>query len=118
MFRSLAIVLALVVGGQAAVAWLDLPVPGPALGLLLLTVWFGVCGGPDAGTGKLFDTLMPHVPALFVPAAVGVVGLSGQLAQGWVAVAAAIVGGTALTLVATGQAVQRLLAPLGARGER
>jgi putative effector of murein hydrolase LrgA (UPF0299 family) len=44
-------------------------VPGPAIGLLLLTLIFAARKAPDQGSAALFEAISPYFPLFFVPAA-------------------------------------------------
>lgn len=109
MIQAIALILGLVVAGEAAVQTFALPLPGPALGLLALTALFACRGGPDETMGRLFDATCPHFPVLFVPAAVGVVGKLETIAQLWPLLVAAVVLGTLATVLATALMAQLLL---------
>ena len=109
MIQAIALILGLVVAGEATVQTLMLPLPGPALGLLALTALFFCRGGPDEATGRLFDAACPHFPVLFVPAAVGVVAALDTLALLWPMLVAAVLLGTLVTVLVTALIAQALL---------
>jgi holin-like protein len=109
MIRSAAIVICLMVAGDVIAEQYALPFPGAALGLALLTAVFALRGGPDAGSEELFDIAAPYFPLFFVPAAVGVVASVEMLVSSWAYLSLAIIGGTAVTLLATGLICQWLL---------
>ncbi len=109
MIRSAAIVLLLLLAGDAIAEGYDLPVPGAALGLAALTAAFAIRGGPDRGSGELFDFAAPYFPLFFVPAAVGVMANSGMLASAWTYILVAVVAGTSATLLITGIVFQFLM---------
>jgi holin-like protein len=111
MVRSAAIVLLLLIVGDAMAEVFALPVPGAALGLATLTAAFAICGGPDPGSEELFDFAAPYFPLFFVPAAVGVVASLDVLSAAWVHLIAAIVFGTGVTLLVTGFVFQWLTRP-------
>ena len=113
MVRSAAIVLILLICGDAIVERFELPVPGAAIGLVALATAFWAIGGPDKGSEELFDFAAPYFPLFFVPAAVGVVANLEVLAIAWVHVATAIIAGTAATLLVTGWIVQAFLRWIG-----
>lgn len=110
MLPSFAILVALVIFGDAFASAIGWPVPGPALGLAVLTAAFAWEGRPHADFERLFDLAAPWFPLFFVPAAVGVVAHLALLSAAWLHVAVAIFLGTALVLVITGQLAQVLLA--------
>ena len=109
MLPSFAFVVALVILGDALTAAIGWPVPGPAVGLAILTAAFACEGKPRPGFERLFDLAAPWFPLFFVPAAVGVLAHLALLSAAWMHVAVAIVFGTALVLIVTGQLAQTLL---------
>lgn len=110
MLPSFAFLVALVILGDSLAAVIGWPVPGPAVGLAVLTAAFAWEGRPHPGFEQLFDLAAPWFPLFFVPAAVGVLAHLALLSAAWLHVAVAIVLGTALVLVVTGQIAQILLA--------
>ncbi len=109
MLSSFAFLVALVILGDALAAIVGWPVPGPAVGLAVLTAAFAWKGSPHPGFERLFHLAAPWFPLFFVPAAAGVLAHLALLSAAWLHVAVAIVLGTALVLVITGQLAQALL---------
>lgn len=109
MIRSAAILILLLVLSDMIAEALRLPIPGAGLGLILLCMCFAVRGGPSDGFEALFDFAVPYFPLFFVPAAVGVIASLDELSRAWLEISVAIVGGTAVTLVATGRIAQSLM---------
>lgn len=109
MIRSAAIVLLLLIFGDAVAEAFSLPIPGAALGLVLLAIAFAVRGGPDHGSAELFDFAAPYFPLFFVPAAVGVVASIEIISVAWVYILTAIFLGTTVTLLITGLIFQMLV---------
>ncbi len=116
MLHSFAVLLAIVILGDALAVAAGWPVPGPAIGLAVLTAAFARAGRPHPGFAQLFDLAAPWFPLFFVPAAVGVLAHLALLSAAWLHVTVAIVLGTALVLVITGQLAQALLS-LAEKGE-
>lgn len=117
MLKAIALVFGLLIAGDAVAAATALPVPGPALGLAALALVFAALRAPDPDLAALFDAVAPHAPLLFIPAAAGIVAHLDLLAAQAVAIAAAVLMGTAAALVAAGLAAQALLAPEAERRE-
>lgn len=92
---------------------LDLPVPGPIIGMLLLFVVLRRRGtGDDAPVVRAGTAVLRHLQLLFVPAGVGVVAYLGVLGEHALAIVVALLGSWLLGLVAVGwttQALERLL---------
>lgn len=109
MPSAFAILVALVILGDVVTDATGWAVPGPAVGLAILTAAFAWEGRPHRGFEEFFDLAAPWFPLFFVPAAVGVLAHLALLSAAWLHVAVAIVMGTTLALVVTGQLVQALL---------
>ncbi|GLK69847.1 CidA/LrgA family protein [Hansschlegelia plantiphila] len=110
MLQGLFVLLLFQLLGETVARGLGLPVPGPVIGVVLLVAALAIRArwrrGEAAKGGPLpvetaADGLLRHLGLLFVPAGVGVAqsyhALGGQL----LAVGAALVGSTAITLVVT-----------------
>jgi holin-like protein len=110
MLPAFAYLIALVILGDALAAATGLPIPGPAVGLAVLAAAFAWEGRATPGFERLFKLSAPWFPLFFVPAAVGVVANLAMLSAAWLHVAVAIIVGTALALLVTGQIAQALLA--------
>jgi len=103
--------------GEMLRSSLDLPVPGPVLGMFLLTGILAVRKDtpnaqaiPDA-LGRTADALISHMGLLFVPAGVGIVAEAGLLRQEWLPIAAGLVGSTVLSLAVTGLVMHWIARP-------
>ncbi len=71
---GLLVLLGCQLAGEFVVRLLDLPVPGPVAGMVLLLVILQVREpGRDSGVVKVAEGLLKHLQLLFVPAGVGVV---------------------------------------------
>ena len=110
MLRAFAILLVCQLAGEGITRALVLPFPGPVLGLVILVVLlFAVerrhlvdsATVDETSLGKLANGLLAVLGILFVPAGVGVVQDLGLLREYGVALAAALVVSTFLTLTVT-----------------
>jgi putative effector of murein hydrolase LrgA (UPF0299 family) len=106
MIRGMALLLVCQLAGEIVSRVLGLPVPGPVLGLVLLFAGLCIAGrrGSEATEGdaaRVADGLLQNLALLFVPAGVGVVNHLDLLATRGIALAVALIGSTALTLIAT-----------------
>jgi holin-like protein len=109
MARALTVLLLFQLVGEVIARLLDLPVPGPVIGMLLL---LGALLLRGAAPDTLRDTaqgLLSHLSLLFVPAGVGVIVHIGRLQDEWLAILATLVLSTMLTLVLTAWAMCLLL---------
>lgn len=96
--------------GEIIAQLAGLPVPGPVIGMLLLLAFLLGYGGPPAALRRVSETLLNYLALLFVPAGVGVMVHFRLIAGDWVAIGAALVVSTAVTLVATMLALRGMLA--------
>jgi holin-like protein len=115
VLTQIVLILSLLVAGDVVLDALQLPVPGPAAGLIFMTLYFVARGGPTPSAAHLFDTIIPVAPLFFVPAAVGVVANLELIASAWLSIICAITLGTAATLIITGFAAQFALRWVGRR---
>ncbi len=94
--------------GEVIARFLDLPLPGPVIGLVLLLgllIWRGGATPAQEATG---NWLLRHFGLLFVPAGVGVITQLDVLGRNWLVLLVAIPVSTALGLAVTGLVMQRL----------
>jgi holin-like protein len=110
MIASLSLILLCQLIGEVIVRGLNLPMPGPVLGLLFLLLLllardrFVVLGrGPLRGDGVEGASrgLLAHLSLLFIPAGVGVVQNLDLLAEHGVAVLAILAASVVITLLVT-----------------
>lgn len=108
MLRALAILLVCQLAGEIVTRGLELPLPGPVLGLAILVVLLFAVGRrlgvkpegvDDTALGLVSNRLLAIMGVLFVPAGVGVIQQPGPLGHYGLALAAAILTSTVLTLV-------------------
>jgi holin-like protein len=84
-------------------------IPGPVIGLLMLLGWLAFKRGVPDDLAVVAGSLVQHLGLLFVPAAVGVVMFLPHLQSHALAVVAALVASSILTIAVTA-IVLRLLA--------
>lgn len=122
MLQGLSILLVAQLAGEAVARGLDLPVPGPVIGLVLLAGGLLVMAarpGIDIekfGVVRASGHLIAMLGLLFVPAGVGVVQQMHLVGQyGWAIIATLVLTTlvTMLTTVATFLGVKRLLGASG-----
>src|SRR6476620_5649446 len=97
----------LCVGEIAAKSGL-LPLPAPVTGLILLYADLAVGGKLPDDLGVLADRLLQFLGMLFVPAGVGVIAYLDVLKAEALPMSAAVIGGTAITLLVTMVVANRL----------
>jgi len=109
ILRYIAVLLLCQLTGEVFVVWTKMPVPGPVLGMLLLSVGLVIRGGIPAGLGRVVDGLLSHLSLLFVPAGVGVMLHIAMLREQWFAISVALVLSTVLTVAITGLLMTALI---------
>ena len=126
MIRGFFLLLMFQLIGEVAAHGLGLPAPGPVVGLALLVgalalarAWrsFDDEALGESELGRAATGLLSALSLMFVPAGVGVVQYLGLLKEQGVAIAAALVVSTAVTLLATVGAFLLVKRVIGLRGE-
>ncbi|WP_051345982.1 CidA/LrgA family protein [Bradyrhizobium sp. th.b2] len=103
------ILLACQLAGNLLRQALALPVPGPVIGMSILTVVLVFRAGKTTSKSPTVDglehtaeTLVRNMGLLFVPAGVGIITEIGALRLQWLPIAAGLIGSTLLSLAVTG----------------
>lgn len=100
MIHALALLLCCQLAGEVAASASGLPVPGPVLGMILLTVLMLTLPAVGEIVRSAAETLLAHLSLLFVPAGVGVVAHLDRLGPDGPALLAALVISTVAGLTA------------------
>jgi putative effector of murein hydrolase LrgA (UPF0299 family) len=87
--------------GESIVLLLELPVPGPVVGMLLLFLTLLARGRVGAQLESTATGLLSHLSLLFVPAGVGVLVHIDMIANEWLPIMTALILSTLLTLAVT-----------------
>jgi putative effector of murein hydrolase LrgA (UPF0299 family) len=109
MLKGFFILLACQLLGESVSRALHVPIPGPVLGIMLLLLLLAVRGWQtgedparqDRALGFVADGLLRNLGLLFVPAGVGIVQSFHLVLANGVAVLAALIGSTLITLTVT-----------------
>lgn len=109
MIPAIALLLICQLAGEAVVRLLEIPLPGPVVGLVLLALgllaWRKMAGATSSTVSKpIHDAahgILRNLSLLFVPAAVGIVQQADVLATHGVALIAALVVSTVAAMVVT-----------------
>lgn len=110
MLGALTLLLIYQLIGEVAVQLLQLPLPGPVLGMLLLLVTLILRGEVSPSLRDTANRLLAHLSLLFVPAGVGVMVHATLITAEWLPIVAALVGSTALTIVVTALVLRAMIA--------
>jgi len=100
MIEALVVLLVYQLIGETLTFTFGLPIPGPVIGMALLLATLALRPTLLAKVKSTGTTLLSHLSLLFVPAGVGVMVHFARLSEEGVAIVAAVVGSTLLTIVA------------------
>lgn len=98
MIQALALLLLFQLGGEATSRALTLPIPGPVLGMVALTIALALSPKLLALMRPLAEGILSHLSLLFVPAGVGVIGHLTELGTMGPGLAVAIIVSTAAAI--------------------
>lgn len=101
--------------GEVFARWLNLPVPGPVIGMLLLFAALVLRGGADQELQTTSQNLLQHLSLLFVPA--GTVLHLHRVADEWLPLLASLLISTLATLVVTALVMKLCLGNKAKSGE-
>jgi len=87
--------------GEVISKSMDLPLPGPVVGMALLFAALLIRGELADGLRDTADGLLKHLSVLFVPAGVGVILHLHLIKSEWQAISAALVASTVATIAVT-----------------
>lgn len=99
MLESLTLLLLCQLTGEVIVRFLDIPLPGPVLGMVLLFAGLLIRRGVPKPLQDTAGGLLSHLSLLFVPAGVGVMLHVTRIQDAWLAIGASLV---LSTLIAVG----------------
>lgn len=88
--------------GEVIALALQLPVPGPVLGMVILFCGLLIYGRVPQPLSAVAGELLQNLSLLFVPAGVGVMLHAQLLADNWLALSLGLVLSTLVALVVTG----------------
>jgi holin-like protein len=84
--------------GESLVRAVDLPMPGPVLGAVLMLGFLSLRRSVPDNLGRTSHDLLANFSLLFVPAGAGIILHATRLEAEAVALIAALIGSTALTI--------------------
>jgi len=123
MPAAFAILVGLQLVGEVLRQTLHLPLPGPLIGMFLLTVVLVARGSAGAAAERAVppplltaaNGLIANMGLLFVPAGVGIIAEFGVLRREWLAILAGLLVSTVLGLAVTGLVMHHVTRLTGAR---
>jgi holin-like protein len=101
MIFYLTLIFACQLAGELLKAALDLPVPGPVIGMVILFVGLVIKGGIPEELAKVGDAFLGNLSLLFVPAGVGVMLHIALIGEQALPITLALVGSTLATIAVT-----------------
>ncbi len=113
MLACIAVLLLLQILGEAISLLLNLPIPGPVIGMVLLLILLIVKNDVINKIRPTASVLLAHLALLFVPAGVGILRQSERLSSEWFAITVVIVIGTAITMLVTALTIQWVAKRMG-----
>ena len=101
MIFYLTLILSCQLAGELVTVALDLPVPGPVMGMVILFVGLLMNGGIPKPLALVGDTFLSNLSLLFVPAGVGVMLHVALIGEQVLAITLALVVSTLVTIAVT-----------------
>jgi len=101
MVAALTQLLLFQLAGEVIARGLDLPVPGPVLGMVFLFLTLVLRGEAGANLEGTSQGLLQHLSLLFVPAGTGIIVHIHRVADEWLPVIFSLFISTAATLIVT-----------------
>lgn len=117
MLQALAVLLVFQLIGEVIGQALGLAIPGPVVGMALLFAALALHAPFVERLRSTANNLLQHLSLLFVPAGVGVMLHARRVADEWLAIVAALVVSTVLTVAVTALTVRLVSRLIGAAGE-
>ncbi len=108
MLEALAVLLLCQLIGELIVLFLNVPIPGPVVGMALLFTGLIIRGDMPEQLAETANGLLGQLSLLFVPAGVGVMTHLTLLGNQWLPLSASLIASTLLTIAVTGLLMQRL----------
>ena len=104
--------------GEVVVRLLNLPVPGPVLGMVMLFLTLMIRGRTPRSVETASSALLGHLSLLFVPAGVGIMVHFGRIADEWLPIAVVLLVSTVITMAATAGIMQMSARVLARKGSQ
>ena len=117
MLAALSQLLLFQLAGEVIARGLDLPVPGPVLGMLFLFLALAWRGGASAELQNTSQGLLQHLSLLFVPAGTGIIVHLNRVADEWLPLLLSLLISTAATLAVTALVMRLALGRGAGKGE-
>ena len=109
MLEALTLLLACQLAGEVLVRLIELPVPGPVLGMGLLFAGLAWRGDVPEPLERTCQGLLEHLSLLFVPAGVGIMVHFARISGEWLPILAAVLVSTALAIAVSALVMRALM---------
>lgn len=109
MLFALTQLLLFQLAGEVLAQALDLPVPGPVIGMLFLFVFFQLRDAPGKELKAVSQTLLQNLSLLFIPAGTGIMVHLYRVADEWLALLLSLLISTVAALTVTALAMRLCL---------
>ena len=106
MLACIAVFLLLQIIGESISLLLNLPIPGPVLGMVMMLICLILKYGLIEEVRPTANILLAHLALLFVPAGIGVIRQTERITSEWLAITLVNVLGTAITMLVTAFTIQ------------
>ena len=101
MLPSLTIIILFQLSGALIQQYLDLPIPGAVIGMILFFIYLCITGGKNDKLLATGSQLLSHLPLLFIPAGVGILAYTEELKVHGIAILASLIIGSLMAFVIT-----------------
>lgn len=101
LLNGITILLVYQLLGEITVLSLNLPIPGPVIGMIYLLVTLLVMKRTPQSVDSVSNGILSHLSLLFVPAGVGMMVYFNQILQDWLPIGLTLIISTLITLVTT-----------------
>lgn len=99
--QGISLLLIYQLAGEFSVNLLDIPIPGPVIGMLMLFFTLVIRGQSSKALDSSSSALLSHLSLLFVPAGVGIMVHFDRIINEWLAISIALILSTVITMVMT-----------------
>lgn len=98
---GISLILLCQLAGETFVQLLEIPIPGPVVGMLIMLAGLVWHGAVPQSLRLVTDTLLRYLALLFVPAGVGLMVHFELIGRDWLAISLALLISTALAIAVT-----------------
>jgi len=117
VISALSTLLVFQLAGEVLARSLNLPIPGPVIGMLMLFVALVLRGGPGKDLQTTSQNLLQHLSLLFVPAGTGIMVHLHRVSDEWLPLLASLLVSTLATLIVTALVMKLCQGSSAAPGE-